>query len=189
MLARWRQHFVSDLSNEKPERVVGRAGGAAFAFLASVLVVTCIGAAIALGQIKLLKSEIGKLQHELGPLSLRLARLEQTEQTRRDMEQAGNGQTNSGAEKNRPRTNQTALELSPEEIQLIRDYIKPAPYSGSPGPAINVGDPVTATMIPLPSPLTDKIPKLLGGKFTIRDGAIIIVKREGRNADIVLAPR
>ena len=43
-------------------------------------------------------------------------------------------------------------------------------------------------MIPLPSPLVDKVPKLLGGKFTIRNGAIIIVKRDSGQADAVLAP-
>ena len=49
----------------------------------SLVVVTCVGAAIALGQIKLLKSEIGKLQRELGPFSVRLAKLEQTEKTKK----------------------------------------------------------------------------------------------------------
>jgi hypothetical protein len=35
--------------------------------------------------------------------------------------------------------------------------------------------------------LTDKVPKLLGARFTIRNGAIII-KRDSREADAVLAP-
>ena len=73
------------------------------------------------------------------------------------------------AEKNQPggeiRPAQTGLNLSREEIQLIRDYIKPAPTTGPAAPAINVGDPVDGAMIPLPSPLTDKVPKLLGAKF------------------------
>jgi hypothetical protein len=43
-------------------------------------------------------------------------------------------------------------------------------------------------MIPLPSQLTDKVPKLVGGKFSIRNGVIIIVKRDSRQADAVLAP-
>jgi hypothetical protein len=47
---------------------------------------------------------------------------------------------------------------------------------------------VTAGTIPLPSPLTDKIPKLLGARFTIRNGAIIILKRGSRQADAVLGP-
>jgi hypothetical protein len=94
--------------------------------------------------------------------------------------------------KNRPpgeiRADQTALNLSREEIQLIKDYIKPAPSAGAAAATINVGDPVEGAMIPLPSQLTDKVPKLVGGKFTIRNGAIIIVKRDSRQADAVLAP-
>jgi hypothetical protein len=42
--------------------------------------------------------------------------------------------------------------------------------------------------IPLPSPPTDKVPKLLGGRFTIRNGSIIILKRDSRQGDAVLAP-
>jgi hypothetical protein len=47
---------------------------------------------------------------------------------------------------------------------------------------------VTTGTIPLPSPLTDKIPKLLGGRFTIRNGAIVILKRDSHQADAVLLP-
>jgi hypothetical protein len=177
ILAPWRRHVVQDGSDIKTARPVGRPGNVAFALLSAVTIVTCVGAAIALGQIKLLKSEIDRLRRELFPLSERLAKLEQIEKN------------TPGVEINRPTASQTILELSPEEIQLIRDYIKPAPYSGPVGPAINVGDPVTATMIPLPSPLTDKIPKLVGARFAIQNGAIIIVRRNSRNAEIVLAPR
>ena len=96
------------------------------------------------------------------------------------------------AEKNKPggeiRADQTALNLSREEIQLIRDYIKAAPSAGAAAATINVGDPVEGGVIPLPSQLTDKLPKLLGGKFTIRNGKIIIIKRDSRQADAVLAP-
>jgi hypothetical protein len=55
-------------------------------------------------------------------------------------------------------------------------------------PTINVGDTVVGAMIPLPSQLTDNVPKLVGGKFTTRDGSIIIVKRDSRKADVVLGP-
>jgi hypothetical protein len=175
ILAPWRRHLVQDASDIKTERMAGRGGNVAFAFLSAVTIVTCVGAAIALAQIKFLKSEIDRLRRELLPLSERLAKLEQVEKT-------------PALEINRPSVSQTKLELSPEEIQSIRDYIKPAPYSGPAGPAINVGDPVTATMIPLPSPLTDKIPKLLGARFAIQNGAIIIVRPNSRNAEIVLAP-
>jgi hypothetical protein len=184
----WRRLFSETISNEKTERLAGGVGGAAFALLSLLVVVTCVGAAIALGQIKSLKSDIAMLHREVFSLKERLAKSEQAEKAKRDLDQ----QEETQAEKNKPggeiRPDQTALNLSREEIQLIREYIKPAPSADAAAPAINVGDPVSGAMIPLPSQLTDKLPKLLGGKFTIRNGAIIIVKRDSRQADAVLAP-
>ena len=187
----WRRHFAQSVSTPRTERLVRRVGGAAFAFLSLLVVVTCVGAAIALGQIKSLKSDIATLHRELLPLRERLGKLEQVEKTKRDLEQQEEAQNRSGVEKNRPsgeiRIDQTALNLSREEIQLIRDYVKPAPFAGTAAPVINVGDSVSGAMIPLPSQLTEKVPKLLGAKFTTRNGAIIIIKKDSRQADAVLA--
>jgi hypothetical protein len=185
----WGDLFSENISNEKTERLVGGVGGAAFAVLSLLVVVTCVGAAIALGQIKSLKSDVSMLNREVFSLRERLAKSEQAaEKAKRDLDQ----QEETQAEKNKPggeiRTDQTALNLSREEIQLVREYIKPAPVTGAAAPAINVGDPVEGGMIPLPSQLTDKVPKLVGGKFTTRNGVIIIVKRDSRQADAVLAP-
>ncbi|MEH2469330.1 hypothetical protein V1284_000774 [Nitrobacteraceae bacterium AZCC 2299] len=80
------------------------------------------------------------------------------------------------------------MNLSREEIQIIRNYIKPAPSVDPTAPVINVGDFVSGGILPLPPQLTEKVPKLLGGRFMIRNGAIIIVKRDSRQADAVLAP-
>ena len=80
------------------------------------------------------------------------------------------------------------LTFSREEVQLIREYIKPAPFAGPAAPAVNVGDPVTGGTIPFPSPLTDKVPKLLGARFAIRNGTIIIIRKGSRQADAVLGP-
>jgi hypothetical protein len=160
--------------------------------LSLLVVVTCVGAAIALGQIKSLKSDVSMLHREVLSLRERLAKSEQAEKAKRDLEQQEEVQSKSAVDKNRSpgevRADQTVLNLSREEIQLIREYIKPAPSAGAAAPAINVGDPVEGGMIPLPSQLTDKVPKLVGGKFSIRNGAIIIVKRDSRQADAVLAP-
>jgi hypothetical protein len=35
----------------------------------------------------------------------------------------------------------------------------------------------------------EKIPKLQGARFTTRNGAIVILKRDSRHADAVLPPR
>jgi hypothetical protein len=192
MASAWRCLFSESLSIEKTERFVGSVGGAAFALLSLLVVVTCIGAAIALGQIKSLKSDIAVLHREVFSLKERVAKSEQVEKARRDLEQQeeikGRSDTQTNKSGGENRSDQTALNLSREEIQLIREYIKPAPSAGAAAPAINVGDPVEGGMIPLPSQLTDKVPKLVGGKFSIRNGAIIIVKRDSRQADAVLAP-
>jgi hypothetical protein len=188
----WRRFFSETIPYDKTERLVGSVGGAAFALLSLLVVVTCIGAAIALGQIKSLKSDIAVLHREVFSLKERLAKSEQVEKARRDLEQQeeikGRSDTQTNKSGGEIRSDQTALNLSREEIQLIREYIKPTPSAGAAAPAINVGDPVEGGMIPLPSQLTDKVPKLVGGKFSIRNGAIIIVKRDSRQADAVLAP-
>jgi hypothetical protein len=179
-------------SNGKNKRLVRNTGGAAFAVLSLVLVIACVVAAIAFGQIQSLKSDVAALRRELLPVRERITRLEQIEKERRDLDEPEETQTRADAEKNKPGAEihpaQSTLNLSREEIQLVRDYIKPAPTAGTAAPAINVGDPVVGIMIPLPSQLTEKIPKLLGGKFTTRNGAIIIAKRDSRQADAVLAP-
>jgi hypothetical protein len=189
-----RRYFAQQTSLASNEKVEGSArhlGRAAFAFLSMALAVACVVAAIAFGQIQSLKSDISVQRRDLLSLKERIARLEQIEKEKRD---SGQHETEgkSEAEKTKPfeetRTDQPTLILSREEIQLIRDYIKPAPAAGIAAPAINVGDPVGDATIPLPSHLTEKIPKLLGARFTTRNGAIIITKRNSQQADAVLAP-
>ena len=68
----------------------------------------------------------------------------------------------------------------------MREYIKPAPSAGAPANTVKVGDVVDGAMIPLPSPLTEKVPKLLGARFAIRNGAIIIVRKGSHQVDAVL---
>jgi len=188
----WRRYFSQNISREKPERSVGSIGGTAFAFLSLMAIVTCVGAAIVLGQIKSLKSDIAMLHRELLPLKERLGKLEQVENTKKESDRQKEAQTKLAAGKSKPgqelHTDQTALNLSRDEVQLIRDYIKPVLSAGMAAPTINVGDPVGGATIPLPSALTEKVPKLTGAKFTTRNGAIIIVKRDSHKADAVLAP-
>jgi len=119
----------------------------------------------------------------------RVAQLDQAEKARRQAEQQQDAKDQSAIERNnRFGGTQAALNLSSEEIQLVKVYIRPAPSTGAPADAIKVGDIVDGATIPLPSPLTEKIPKLLGARFAIRNGAIIIVRKDSRQADAVLAP-
>jgi hypothetical protein len=188
----WRNHFEHDTSNPTPARTAGSMGAAALAFLSFIALMACAAAMVALVQTRSLKTEIAMLDRELGPLRERLGKLERAEKTTLATEQQEAGQSKSAADKDKAgverRVDQTALDLSREEIQVIREYIKPAPFTGPPAGPINVGDPVSGGTIPLPSPLTDKLPKLLGARFAIRNGAIVIVRRDSRQADAVLGP-
>jgi hypothetical protein len=182
----WRGHVVRDTSNPKADRVAGNAGGAILAFISLVAVLACAAGAIALVQIKSLTTDIAALHRELGPLKERFEKLEQAEKAKLEADQNATAERTKAAAD--PRPDQTGLNLSREEIQLIRDFIKPAPASGTPAPAINVGDSVGAGTIPLPSQLMERIPKLLGSRFTTRNGSIIIVRRDSRQADAVVPP-
>jgi hypothetical protein len=156
------------------------------------VIIICAGAVVALTQIKSLKSEIATLQRELSPLKARIAGIDLGDKAKQDANQQKESQITSGVEKNRigpdPRTDQAALNLTSEEVRLIRAFIKPAPVAGTPAPAINVGDMVSIATIPLPSQLMEKIPKLLGARFTTRNGSIIILRRDSRQAEVVLPP-
>jgi hypothetical protein len=191
MLAPWRNHFERGESTST-EPVTGWAGGVPFAFLSLMVVVSCVGAVIALRQIVTLKSEIATLHRDLPPLRERIGKLEQTEKARRESDQQEAASDKSGTATNKPgednRADHGGLNLSREEVELIRNYIKPAPSADIAAPAINVGEAVGGATIPLPSQLAEKIPKLLGARFTTRNGAIIIIRRNSHQADAVLGP-
>ena len=181
----------SEYSPDIHHAVIGRAGEAFRAILAltsPIAIVACVGAAIALTQIRSLKSEVAGLQREFAPLKDRIAELEQAKKARRESEQQQSAKDEPVVDKARSAETQAAWELSAEEAQLVRDYIKPAPSTGAPANTVKVGDVVDGAMIPLPSPVTDKLPKLLGARFAIRNGTIIIVRKGSHRADAVLAP-
>jgi hypothetical protein len=185
-----RGHLEPDGSSIKKSRAAGTAG-AAIAILSLVMIVIGAGTLMALNQIKSLKTEIASLERELGQIKQQAARLEAVE-SKKDADQRDN-QSRAGTEKadgsGLSRAAASTLNLSADEIRMVREFIKPAPLAGpATAPSVNVGDSVTEATIPIPSPLTDKVPKLLGARFSIRSGAIIIVKRDSRQVDAVLAP-
>jgi len=188
----WRRHLEQDTSLTAATGRSGNVSGAAMALLSLLVLVICAGAVVALTQIRALKSEVANLQRELSPLRERAAKAELLEKAKQNADQQKEAQSKSGTERGKagadPLTQQAALTLTPDEIRLIREFIKPAPAAGTPAPAINVGDAVGGGTIPLPSPLMEKIPKLLGARFTTRNGSIVIVRRDSRQADAVLPP-
>ncbi|WP_192735927.1 hypothetical protein [Bradyrhizobium sp. OAE829] len=187
----WQRHLERDGSTAKAVRRTGNVGGGAIALLTLLVLVMCAGGVIALTQIRSLKSEIATLQRELSPLRERAAKADLLEKAKQKADQQAESQNRSAAENKAgaaPRTEQAALNLTPEEIRLIRDFIKPAPPAGPRAPAINIGDTVSIATIPLPSQLMEKIPKLIGARFTTRNGSIVILRRDSRQADLVLPP-
>jgi hypothetical protein len=192
-IVKWRRPH-SPRNNSKPGNVRSTQTGAnaAFGLLALLCVVACVLAAIAFGQIQSLKSDVAAVHRELLPLKERLAKFEQIEKQRQDLNQPEEAQNQSETEKRKAdsevRNEPASLNLTREEIQLIRDYIKPTLSPTIAAPEINVGDAVGSAMIPLPAQLMDKIPRLLGARFTTRNGAIVIIKRGSHQADAVLQP-
>lgn len=162
--------------------------GAVIAPLSLMLLAMCAGAAAVAMQFRSMKSEIASLQREVLSLKERLTRIDQAERARQ-LEKANTERANSGDNKSGGNLAQeAALTLSADEIRLIRDFIKPAQSADPASTPMSVGDPIIGPTIPLPSPLTEKVPKLIGARFAIRNSAIIIVKRDSRRADAVLGP-
>ena len=180
----WRRHLEHDQAQQTQPSGTN-VGRGLFAALSVLVILSSAGAAAALIQVKSLKSEVASLQRELLALKERVVRLDQFERTKDLPDKTSDDKIPSP---NENRSEEAPLVLTREEIQLIHDYIKPAPVAGSPMAAINVGDPVAGPMIPFPSPVMEKVPKLLGARFAIRNGEIIIAKKDSHRADAVLGP-
>ncbi|MCA6120747.1 hypothetical protein J6500_02345 [Bradyrhizobium sp. WSM 1704] len=185
----WRRRSARNVPARKLE---GGAGTSrlAVAGLSVISVIAGLAAAVAIGQISSLRSDIAALRREQAPLRERLAKLEQAESARREAAEKEEAQARAEAERkaSESASEQSALNLSREEVQLVREYIKAAPSPGATAVTAKVGDPVTGGMIPLPSSLTEKLPRLVGARFATRNGAIIISTRNSRRVDAVLMP-
>lgn len=153
--------------------------------IASLALFGIVAASFLLSQVVSFKSENRLLQQELSKLRENLGKLEQMVRTEKDVQQKNPEKT--ADLENRARQ-QSVIELSRDEIQYIREYIKPAPRAALAEPAINVGELFEGATIPLPAPLMEKIPKLLGARFAIRNGAIVILKRGSNRVNAVLLP-
>lgn len=181
--ALWRKHLEDELPESKMEDQSRNAIGALIAVLSLLLLTICAGAAAALMQFRSMNSEIAYLHRELSSLNERMSRIDKAERARQ-LEEKANAER--GAKSGDYLPQEAPLTLSRDEVQLIRDHIKPAPSAGPATAPVSVGDPITGATIPLPSPITDKVPKLLGARFAIRNGAIIIVKKSSGRADAVI---
>jgi hypothetical protein len=164
-----------------------RARAATFALLSVVTIVIASGGVMVVAQLNSLKTELASTRREIAVAKDKIDRLERRidetaaaaarPQTRPERAATAGGGTR-------------ALELTREEIQLVRDYIKVPPAPAGVMATIAVGTPVPAGVLsPLPSQITEKMPKLIGASFmTDRNGAIVIVRRGSTEADLVINP-
>jgi len=165
-----------------------------YAILSVLSAAVLVGGAVSFAQLSGMKADLATLRGQLTITREQMARLEKR------IEETSTGQISPqgrppGANDTTRRLPDDAgarspLELSREEIQLLRDYIKLPP--GPPGatPTIALGAILPdATLLPLPPQIGEKSPKLIGARFaTDRNGAIIIARRGSRRADAIVSP-
>jgi len=156
-----------------------------FAAICTAIFLAGAGAVFLLAQLNGLRNELTGVRRELTGAKERIARLE------RKAEEPLIAQSfNELAQKQVDVRQRVALELSREEAQLVRDYIKVPPAPPGTAPLIEIGALVPhAILVPLPQQVSEKVPKLVGARFTTdRNGAIVIVGRGSRYADAIVAP-
>lgn len=168
-------------------------GGALVAVFGLTSVVAAILAAMAFSQLKSVKVDVSAAREELMLAEERTARLErQLEKALRNFDQQqakASAQTQTSALKEN-RADRPSFQLTQDETQLIRSYIKASPVSSEATATISVGGRLPDTpLLPLPSQIAGKAPRLAGSRFTIdRNGAIVISLRKSRQADAVIQP-
>ena len=152
-----------------------------------LVAVGAFGGVSLLGQINGLKAELANARRELTGAKDRITRLERRLDAPSDSLQS-RMRLNEGTA---PARQEAPLELSREEVQLVRDYIKMPPAPPGAAATIAIGAAVPdAILLPLPQQISDKFPRLIGARFaTDRNGAIVIVRRGSRVADVVIAPQ
>lgn len=145
----------------------------------------------ALGDVRALRLDVIVTQEELAAARGRVGGLEQ------QLEAAMQKQEQQLITARQVRDDRTAekpgerpqLRLTQEETQLVRTYIKAPPASNVAATIAVGGDLTRAALLPLPPQITGKVPRLVGGRFTIdRNGAIVIALRNSRVADAVIQP-
>jgi len=143
-----------------------------------------VGTVFLIAQISNLKNELSGVRRELIGARDRIARLEGK------VEETVSLQRNDLAPKKMDDRQRAPLELSREEVQLVKDYIKVPPAPPGTSPAIQIGAVVPpGLLVPLPPQIGEKYPRLIGSRYTTdRNGAIVIVTRGSRHADAIVGP-
>jgi hypothetical protein len=152
-----------------------------------VLGVAALCGVVVYVQISLLKGEIATLKREAATTKEKLGKLE------KGIGDVAASQAELVTALSRPdgRTwrARATIALSDDEQRLVRSVIKVVPAAPGTAPTIKVDDTVpSSSLIPIPEPLVEKLPKLKGARFTVdRNGAIAIVGSSGR-VEMVVSP-
>jgi hypothetical protein len=165
-----------------------RSRGAKAGLVAAICVAIFLvgaGGAFLVAQLNGLRHELTNVRREMTGAKDRIARLE-----RKGEEPLIAQSFNELAQKQADARPRAALELSREEAQLVRDYIKVPPAPPGTAATIQIGAVVPpAVLVPLPQQVSEKVPKLFGARFTTdRNGAIVIVRSGSRQADAIVGP-
>jgi hypothetical protein len=168
------------------------AGMAIVGVLGVTSVVAAVLGAMAFSQLRAVKADVASSREELMLAQERTTKLErQLDKALHSLEQQA--QLVRAAEHTasvREGSEKAAIKLSTDEIQLIRSYIKASPVTVETTGTVGVGEELRDTrMLPLPSQIAAKSPRLAGGRFKIdRNGAIVISLRKSKQVDAVILP-
>jgi hypothetical protein len=176
----------------------GPVGAVLVAVLGMTSVVATVLAAMAFSQLKAVRADVSAAREDLMLAQEHATRLERRleksvqdfdQRLTKAVEQAQNNAAQHNAAKE-IRAEAPSFQLTQEETQLIRSYIKASPVTAEAAATISVGEELRdATLLPLPSQIAAKSPRLAGGRFKIdRNGAIVISLRKSRQADAVIQP-
>jgi hypothetical protein len=180
--------FFPDLGTE---RLAGKRMKEARILTGLVLLalVTFTLGAIMFVQLSALKNEVASLKRELAGTMRKLAKLEANVASARSNPNEvkdGAGTRMPASAGSMPRA---PLALSRDEIQLILDFIKVPPAAPGAMLKINVGDLLPDTALaPFPEPIVRKVPELVGARYGVRNGAIVVVAPGSNRVEVIINP-
>jgi len=180
-------------ADQRIKQWAGPVGGVLVVAFGLTSVVAAVFATMAYSQLKAATADVSTAREELMLVQEHATRLEKRlDKVVQDFDQR-QAKISEQAPNNvakEDRIERPAFQLTQEETQLIRSHIKASPVTADAAATISVGAELNdATLLPLPSQIAMKSPRLTGSRFKIdRNGAIVIALRKSRQADVVIRP-
>jgi hypothetical protein len=163
----------------------GRVSALAISICFGLLVCSGIVIAALFTQVRDMQADIAFLKLRLAGMDSHLTRLEVTAQ-QKIIKEAKIAETPPP-----PPPRRVQINLSNDDIKLIRASIKILPSQPGAQPKVQLGQEVSAiSTVPVPGSVVGQIPKLRGARFLVDDnGAIIIIGDGSTRADVVIEPQ